>query len=311
MAIKSFAKPMIIVVASTAILGGLGNYVWEEEHRPPILEIYIFALGSGRSMFIRTPEDRRILIDGGANSDVVREITKILPFYSRRIDMIMATNTEGKNVSGLIDVIGRYNVERTFVPAVTLESLGLASSSDQIYSTFTDTLNNKNIETEKVAVGRTIDLDSRTIMRIVFPYDAVNSNSFSYSKASPPEILFNVSFGSKRITFLGNASNKVQKYVASSTPSNSIASDVLIVSHSALPANIAPLLIEKLKPDYLVYSKTISNKSPANSNAKSKKKEIVDPLAYLETDNKFNLKEKGSVKITVDLNGEIFANYMQ
>ncbi len=300
MAINNISKPFVIAAAATALSTGLAGYVWQEEHRPLILEIYVFALPNGRSMFIRTPEDKRILIDGGGNSDIIREITKILPFYSRRIDAILATNSEGKNVSGLIDVIERYKVDTSYLPAVTLESLGLSSSTDMIYSTLVDTINRQNIEIRKVIAGDSIILDDKVTIKPLFP---ATPDRFVYSKASAPEILFDISFGKTAIVFLGNGSNKIQKFLASTTAPAFTDSSVLIVSHSALPANMSAQLIGQIKPEYLVYSKAESNKPvapPKSSTSKTKKKEIVDPLAYLGNEKRFNLKEKGTVKITSD-----------
>src|ERR1700690_3654211 len=93
---QSFARKKIILTAATAILATatLGGYVWKEEHHPAILEIYAFNLKSGRSYFIRTPDDKRILVDGGANSEIIGELTRILPFYSRRIDSLIATGQD-------------------------------------------------------------------------------------------------------------------------------------------------------------------------------------------------------------------------
>ena len=50
-----------------------------------------------------------------SNSGESEELTKILPFYSRRIDTVVATNSDGKNVSGLIMdvfVCGRLNISK-------------------------------------------------------------------------------------------------------------------------------------------------------------------------------------------------------
>jgi len=306
MSIKSISKPLLVVAATTAVASSLGAYIWKIEARPPILEVYIFALSSGRSIFIRTPEDKRILIDGGSNSEIVRKLTDILPFYSRRIDKIIATNTEGKNISGLIDIIERYDVSEAYVSGINLEVLGIASSSDQIFSTFSDTLQREVIKTQELIAGDNINLDSKTDLHVFFP---VHQDRFVYSKASAPEVLFNISLGATSITFLGNASNKVQKFIASTSPivnkttkTNGITTDVLIVSHSALPTNISPILMDKLQPKYLIYSKLVKDipaKSAITKKTSSlKKKEIKDPLSYVLNENKFNLKEKGSMRIT-------------
>ncbi|MFA6294852.1 MAG: hypothetical protein WC666_00320 [Candidatus Paceibacterota bacterium] len=308
MSIKSISKPLLVVAATTAVASSLGAYIWKIEARPPILEIYVFVLSSGRSMFIRTPEDKRVLIDGGSNSEIVRKLTDILPFYSRRIDKIIATNTEGKNISGLIDIIERYDVSEAYISGINLEVLGIASSSDQIFSTFTDTLQREVIKTQELIAGDNIHLDNKTDLHVFFP---VHQDRFAYSKASAPEILFSISLGATSVTFLGNASNKVQKFIASTSPiidettkTNEITTDILIVSHSALPVNISPVLMDKLRPKYLIYSKLIRNTSTKSvkdsKTASLKKKEIKDPLGYVLDENRFNLKERGAIKITSD-----------
>jgi beta-lactamase superfamily II metal-dependent hydrolase len=108
MSLRFSPKSAIIAATASAIVAGVGAYVWHQEHRLPLLDIYLFALKSGQSAFIRTPDDRRILVNGGSNSEIIRRISKRLPFYSRRIDALIVTDTSAKNVSGLIDVLERY-----------------------------------------------------------------------------------------------------------------------------------------------------------------------------------------------------------
>jgi beta-lactamase superfamily II metal-dependent hydrolase len=319
MSIKSISKPFIIVATSTALAGGFGGYIWIEEHRPPVLEVYVFAMNSGRSMFIRTPDDKRILVDGGSNSGIIRELSKIIPFYSRRIDYVIATNTENKNVTGLVDVIERYKVEKVFVPETTLENLGLASSSIGAYSTFVDMVSVNGIAKEEVSAGRSIVLDDEVYLDIIFP---TKDPKFTYSKASAPEILFTLKYKNNSLIFLGNASAKIQKVLAGNNSQNLAPTsnqssrsgfsnvDVLIVSHSALPANISPLLIEKINPKNLVYSKKVQTTKAmkdteeynvtGTTTSKTKKKEPVDALKYLKDQDRFNLKEKGTIKIVGD-----------
>lgn len=299
---KRLAKPIMIGAAATAIVAGVGIYAYKEEHRPRILEIYVFALKTGRSVFIRTPEDKRILIDGGGNSDIIRELTRILPFYSRRIDAIIATNSDGKNASGLIDIAGRYAIDHAYTPAMTAESLGLASSTDQIYSTLIETLKRLKIPIHEARAGDLIAFDPSVSAKVIFPapYD-----SFPYSKASAPEILLQITYRSSVITLLYDATKKVQAFQASQDISNS---DVLYISQSAAPDSLSSDLMRKLNPEYLIYSKAVAKalaKPAKASRAKisPKRKEGADPLASILDDNRFNLKESGNILITVAGNG--------
>lgn len=317
MTTRIIAKPFIYGATVTALASCLAGYVWFEQSRPPILEVYVFSLKSGRSMFIRTPDDRRILIDGGSNAEIIRNITGILPFYSHHIDVIVATNTDGKNISGLIDVVKRYNIGRAYIPRYTLENLGVASSTDQIYQTFMETLKDSNIHIDEVGSGDQIPLSGsengeighRVAMNILFP---VTPDKFDYSKASAPEILFNILHGDTLVLSMGDASKKVQKFVASSSAlvNHSIIADadVLIVSHSAVSANMSLEFMNLVRPESLVYEKAVTKKSSVaktstkktSSNKKSPKKVVTDPLAAILDDNRFNLKEIGTIKIVSD-----------
>ncbi len=298
---KLYIKPIIVVASIAIASSALGAYYWREEHRKPILEIFVFAPKNGRSVFIRTPEDYRILIDGGSNSEIIRFISKILPFYSRRVDMVIATTDNGKNTGGLIDIIQRYQIGDIYLPKYTLDSLGLASSTDQIYETFIQMVNELGSNTEEVSIGKVIDLDSKTKLKILFPADPTK---FSYSKASAPEVLFNINYGVTNILFAGNASPKIQKYIASTNDvsnSNIELSNVLVVSHSALPNNISSEFINKFHPANLVYSKNLSKHQTSSGTTKTKKK--IDPLLYLSPDNRFNIRENGGIKIESDGKG--------
>ncbi|OHA24983.1 MAG: hypothetical protein A3C79_03300 [Candidatus Taylorbacteria bacterium RIFCSPHIGHO2_02_FULL_45_28] len=289
-------------------------------------------------MFIRTPDDRRILVDGGGNAEIIRHITNILPFYSRGIDVVVATNTDGKNVSGLIDVIERYEVERAYIPRFTLENTGTTSSTDDIYRTFLGELGDLHIQTHEVAAGDQIPLSGsddgssvqRVTAQVLFP---VPADMFEYSKASAPELLFSLSYGKTSILFMGDASKKVQKLLASSSAviSGSIGdTDVLIISHSALPANMSSGFINIARPRALIFKKTVTKSSTDTSkSAKSKstsitssiskdgkkitpkKKIVADPLVAILDEDRFNLKEAGTVKIVSDGEGVIISGNIE
>ena len=303
MALKLSSKPIIIAATASAVVFGVGGYIWNEDHRPQVLDIYVFNLSSGRSMFIRTPDDYRVLIDGGSNSDVIRELTKIIPFYSRRIDTLIATNTDGKNVSGLIDLLNRYRVDEIYLPAVTLHNLGLASDTDPIYQALLQRIADTKVPVHEIAAGNTILFGKAVSAKIHFPVEPAD---FVYSRASAPEVLFTLKFAATSVTFLGNASHKVQEFLAA-TSSHVTATDAVIVSHSALPANMSVRLMNELKPKFLVYSKQLAsanNSGTASKPAATLKKKSAkippDPLASISIDHRLNIKEIGTIHVVSD-----------
>ena len=295
---KKIKKILAVVFFCLVVVLGVLVYVWLENRRPPVLEVYVMSLKSGQSVFIRTPNDKRILIDGGTNSEIIRYISSILPFYARNIDKIIVTTADSNHVTGLIDVINRYFVGEVIVPSVSLEDFELASSSDQIYQTFIDIANKAKIPIRKVLAGDMISLDnvsatSSVKLDVLFP---VASSSFIYSKASGPELVAKISYGSTSIMLAGDVTPKIQKFIASSSPD--LKSEVLILSQNAITNNIAATFMTVAEPDQLVYSK--SKGTTVKMAAKVSTKIKPDPLAGIPEDQRFNIREVGELRIVSD-----------
>lgn len=320
------SKPLMFAVAAGVLALSAAGYAYGEYDRPQLLEIFVFSLKSGRSMLIRTPDDKRYLVDGGSGADIVRNISSVLPFYAKRIDGIIATGSEGKNIGGLIEALNRFEVGSVYIPRFTLESLSIASSTDKTYATLLSTANEIGIPIRELSAGDTVTLGKEVMLSLIFPFPP---DLFEYSKASPPEALFRVSHGETAAVFLGNASTKVQRtindsvlyplsreYVDEAAKMEALrsakATDVLIVSHSALPQNMSNDLIGLLRPQFLVYSKVVpidpsrtASKKKVRPGSKtaaantSKKKLVADPFVGIMDDHRFNIKE-GSVRIASD-----------
>lgn len=303
MSFKIASHPFIFAAVAGMAASGAGAYVWHEQSRPPMLEVYLFSLKGGQAAFIRTAEDKRVLIDGGTNGDVIREITDILPFYSRRIDAVIATKDDANHTGGLVDVISRYSVNSAYIPAVTLNSLGLASSTDPAYEAFLNALNEKKITGRALTAGDSIALDSKTNLKILFPAEP---GDFTYSKASAPQILMKINYGSTSVSFFSDATTKIQKYVASTSAESftrsDLSSNALFIPQSISPGNIAPQLIETIKPQFLIYSQAPPKGSakPAKISLKKVTKSSKDPVSEISAESRFNLKELGSLKIVSD-----------
>ncbi len=59
-----------------------------------LLEVNFFDVGQGDAIFIETPKNYQILIDGGPGSAVLEKLGKEMPFWDRTIDLIVLTHPE-------------------------------------------------------------------------------------------------------------------------------------------------------------------------------------------------------------------------
>ena len=103
-------KPGLIVafLAILNILAWIGVYELSE---PKALEVVFFDVGQGDAIFLKTPQGRQILIDGGPDSAVLEKLGQEMPFWDRTLDLIVLTHPEHDHINGLIEVLKRYKVD--------------------------------------------------------------------------------------------------------------------------------------------------------------------------------------------------------
>lgn len=72
-------------------------------------------VGQGDAIYIRTPDDYQILIDGGPSVKILRELGEVMPLYNKNIDLLFLTHPHADHVNGLVYVLKKYNVKRIFI----------------------------------------------------------------------------------------------------------------------------------------------------------------------------------------------------
>jgi competence protein ComEC len=273
-------------------------YVYYVSSVPNEFELFVFDTDGKPSIFIRTPEDVRVLINGGSNSGIIRYLTKVLPFYSRRIDKVVLTSDNGNETSGLIDLINRYGVGSIIIPKVTSKNIGVSNATDKIFETFMDTVGRLKIPITKVERGDFVNFGTAKA-EILFPVaiSTLSSSSygkeFVYSKASSPQLIMRVVYGDTSFLLLGDASLKLQKHINGELINSNAHSDVLIIPHNVSSNSVSLDLINNVKPNFVIYTSALST-------ARTSLKDKIDPLYMVLRDQRFNTKSKNTIKVLSD-----------
>lgn len=74
-------------------------------------QIHFLDIGQGDSILLVTPDDKYILVDGGPDEKVIEQLGKVLPFWQRKLDYVIASHSDADHITGLVDVVSRYEVE--------------------------------------------------------------------------------------------------------------------------------------------------------------------------------------------------------
>ena len=278
-----------IALSFTGILcvagGLLFAYVWHWQNRPHVLEIYCFipdTTSGSISVFIRTPQGKTALIDGGPSDAIIHDLTSVMPFYDRTIDTLILTNDDDSHAAGLVAVLGRYHVEHVFELALPEnipigKANPIASSSaygefENILAKNNSTKNNpaKNIIHEKVGEGDAIRIGELSA-DIIFPPKSITSSTassiasstssstvanFKFSKTNAPTLAFSLTYGSTTLFFGGLITKTEQKYIAiQAVQMEGSSSTILILPKGENVSTVDETFFDVVHPDFVVVSK--------------------------------------------------------
>jgi competence protein ComEC len=75
------------------------------------LKVVFFDVGQGDAIFIKTPDNNHILIDGGPGRVVLDKLKQEMPFFYNKIDLVILSHAHYDHVSGIMEVIDIYDIE--------------------------------------------------------------------------------------------------------------------------------------------------------------------------------------------------------
>ena len=184
-----------------------------------LLKIYFLDVGQGDAMFMETPAGSQILIDGGPDRSVIRELGKVMPFYDRSVDMVISTHPDSDHVAGLIEILKRYEVSKI---------LETGMKCDTPYCKAWDDFKNKeNVEIFSASLGDTIFTEDGLKIEILSPFESIDGKEFS--KRNNEGLVFKVSYGDQSILFAADIESPIEKKLVLSK--TSLDSDFLKIAH--------------------------------------------------------------------------------
>lgn len=92
------------------VLAGFFFYQESQKSSSQYLQVYFFDVGQGDAVYLRTPDNQDILIDGGPDATILSKLGKIMPFFDRKIELVILSHPQADHLTGLIDVAKRYEI---------------------------------------------------------------------------------------------------------------------------------------------------------------------------------------------------------
>ncbi|MEK7669297.1 MAG: MBL fold metallo-hydrolase [Patescibacteria group bacterium] len=254
-------KIRLIILTILLFLTIFSFYIaWREEDRG-ILTVVFLNIGQGDATFIEGPNGNQILIDGGPGKSVLRELSKVMPFYDRSIDVVLATHADQDHVGGLPDVLKKYQVNIFMETGVAGES----SSYEELEKIVGEKESASRIKKILVRKGMEIDLGDGAILQILFP-----DRDPSGMETNTASIVARLVYGENEFLLTGDSPQVIEKYLVSlgsrecqgqplkcSGPKGlplTLESDVLKAGHHGSKTSTGAVFVSAVSPQYVVIS---------------------------------------------------------
>lgn len=233
-------KKLYISIFILIIITYITVYIYKWEFRDENLEVYFFSLNRGRAVFVRTPENKTILIGAGQNAEVIREITDVTPFYRREINKLILPSASVNQIGGLIEIVNRYEIDEIIISKI------MATST--VLSELKKVINRNKIHVTEVVEGDEIEIEKDLEIRILFP-----SQNFKYNKTSLPELGLQIKYMNVSAYLMGNLSKTIQKYIARNLRETQ--NNIIEFYNTATESKVSKELLDKIKPKFIFSTK--------------------------------------------------------
>ncbi len=240
-----------IVGVAIAILLFACVVVWTAafDVRQGVLSVSFLDVGQGDSIFIRSPSGRTVLIDGGPDDSVLRQLSQEMPLLSRFLDVVIATHPDSDHITGLIDVLERYKV--TYV--VQSSVLGDTPVWDSLENVIAD---DQKEGTKLVTAlrGQVIDLGDGAYLEVLSPDRSVPNVATNEGC-----VVTRLVYGKTSFLLPCDAPSDIEQYLVY-LDGPGLSSTVLKAGHHGSAYSSSPLFVGFVDPQYAVYSRGCNNK---------------------------------------------------
>ena len=265
-------KAVLIGLAVVAIW--VWDAAWREDGR--LLEVTFLDVRQGDAAFVRFPDGKTMLIDGGRNLQFAyqgnyeiepkddKELKflgfdtgeRILsPFLSYKgigkLDLLLLSHPDNDHGGGLYYILHEYGVKRVLgVPHLDLPPI--------THRVLHQLIDEKGIPHELGYAGE-IELTSTATLELLHPFDEGSTNLIDRD-INDDSLVLKLSYGEVDILFTGDIERRAEKRLVESGAD--LGAEILKVPHHGSKTSSSPEFLSLVRPQYGIFS--LSARNPYN-----------------------------------------------
>ena len=154
---KTSGKWVVLSLVAAAIMVWLFAVTTQDNN----LHVSFLDVGQGDAILIQKG-NQQVLIDGGPSPQAIGlGLGEKIPFWDRTIELVVLTHPSADHVTGLVEVLNRYNVKQVLYP-----DLAYASG---IYDEWLRLVQEKGTKCTLAQAGQQIDLGGGVALEVLNP----------------------------------------------------------------------------------------------------------------------------------------------
>jgi len=244
-----------------------------------ILEVIFFDVGQGDAIFIETPNQAQVLIDGGPDKTVLEKLNQTMPFYDRTIDLIVLTHPDDDHLAGLIEVLNYYQVGHILTSGLKKDTA--------IYQRWRDLIEERNTPLTIAQTGQRVILQEGIVLKILWPEQSlIKSLSKNTNNAS---IVGQLVYGQTEFLLTGDIEKEIEQRLLNQDWN--LTSDILKAPHHGSKTSASYNFLKAVNSQIAVISVGLNNRY---------KHPHLEVLERLENALIYRTDENGDIRIITD-----------
>ena len=182
----------------------------------------------------------QILVDAGPDNSVLSCLGKALPFWDRKIELVILTHPEADHLTGLIEVVKRYQVGRLMKTK--------AENTTPEFAALTKVIESRKVKVETLAAGDKIKLKQLNL-EILWPFNKGESFVKNFNQEA---VVILGQYGSFRFLLTGDITAGEEETMLSLGSLRPV--EVLKAAHHGSKFSTSQKFLEAVQPKLAVIS---------------------------------------------------------
>jgi competence protein ComEC len=209
------------------------------------LHIVVCDVGQGDGIFITTPKKTQILIDGGPDKAVLDCLANNMPFWDKSIDAVILSHPHADHLTGLLDVVERYDVNGFYVEKVKTDS--------DVYKLLEAKLASRKLSAKVLQSSTSFEEKNGFKVQILWPRLAetsrIDQNSIDLD-LNGLSIVSKITYGNFSMLLTGDSGKIVMEKIIGMTGDI----DILKFPHHGSKTGVSDNFLKVVKPEIAVIS---------------------------------------------------------